>query len=148
MESVIDFQIILNQYSLLPSCHRDQHGSNCWIDGDQRICGNSFSLWLVCLPSPQVSGDNSYANAPKLGQYLDMWPPKQLPFSAYFPLIPLSVLLHIYVKCICIQQLTAPVNAGFQLTCPASLPVTQFQQQVGRCPLGQSACNQFQSTLA
>lgn len=99
MKSVTDFQTILNQYNLLPNCYRDQHGSYCQIDGNQRIYGKSFSLWLVCLPSPQVSGDNSYANVPRLGRYLELQPLKQLPFSASFPLIHLSVLLHIYVKC-------------------------------------------------
>lgn len=98
MKSVIDSQTILNQYNVLLSCHRDQHGSNSEIDGDQRICGNSFSPWLACLPPPEVSGDKSYVNTPRLGQYLEMWLLKQLSFSAYFPLIHVSVLcIYIYI---------------------------------------------------
>lgn len=126
MRSVIDFQTILNQYNLLPNCHRDWHGSNYEIDGDQRICSNTLSLWLLCLPPPHVSGDKGYANTSRLTQYLEMWSLKQLPFSTNFLLIHMSILLHIYGKRTTHLEPTVPVSADFLLTYPARLPFTQF----------------------
>lgn len=52
MKRVIDFKTILNQFKLLLSYHRDECGSNCHTDREQRLCGSMTIPWLLCWPLP------------------------------------------------------------------------------------------------
>lgn len=63
-----------------------------------REFANSFSLWQVCLPPPQVSGDNGYANTSRLGQYFGEIASKAINFLSILSTDTFVGFIYIYIS--------------------------------------------------